>query len=108
MGVKHIFTTQRTLCFAICALRQHRSWRQHKDLSCVITKPGKSIQCDREKLYNLRFMFCLWARVNVETSLGGGDCGLWGESVLKPSTVIVLSNHHQPARAQGSLVSQRL
>ena len=50
MGVKHIFTTQRTLCFAICALRQHRSWRQHKDLSCVITKPGKSIQYDPEKL----------------------------------------------------------
>jgi len=59
MGVKHIFTTQRTLCFAICALRQHRSWRQHKDLSYVITKPGKSVQCTiHEKLCNLRYMFC--------------------------------------------------
>ena len=51
-------------------------------------------------------MFCFWARVDVETSLGGGDCCLWGESVLKPSTVIVLSNHHhhqQPARAQGTV-----
>ena len=49
-------------------------------------------------------MFCFWARVDVETSLGGGDCGLWGESVLKPSTVIVLTNHHhQPARAQGTV-----
>ena len=53
-------------------------------------------------------MFVFWARVDVETSLGGGDCGMWGESVLKPSTVIVLSNHHQPARAQGSLVSQTI
>ena len=55
-------------------------------------------------------MFCLWARVDVETSLGGGDCGMWGESVLKPSTVIVLSNHHQPASTGPgqSLVSQTI
>ena len=50
----------------------------------------------------LCFVFVFWARVDVETSLGGGDCGLWGESVLKPSTVIVLSNHHhQPASQHG-------
>ena len=58
-------------------------------------------------------MFVFWARVDVETSLGGGACGLWGESVLKPSTVIVLSNHHhhhQPARTGPghSLVSQTI
>ena len=26
------------------------------------------------------FVLVFWARVDVGTSLGGGDCGMWGES----------------------------
>ena len=45
----------------------------------------KMLKTTRELMKNyvicvICFVLVFWARVDVGTSLGGGDCGMWGES----------------------------